>query len=78
MGQLTFADRAIEVFQLIETGDARNRRIEAGLSLEMGARSIGVSTSALFRWESGQRRPRGRNLLAYHKFLSRLAARASA
>ena len=66
------ADNAIEVFRLIDTGDAKTRRTEAGLSLETSARSIGVSSSALFRWESGQRRPRGRNLVAYHKFLARL------
>lgn len=67
------ADQAIEVRNLIESGEAAGLRTRNHLSLETGARTIGVSTTTLFRWERGERWPQGRNLVAYHKFLSRLA-----
>lgn len=67
------ADRAIEVRNLIESGEAAGLRTRHRLSLETGARTIGVSATALYRWERGERWPQGRNLIAYHKFLSKLA-----
>lgn len=74
MERIGLADRAIEVRLLIKSGEARQRRIDAGLSLETSARKVGVSTAALFRWERNERHPQGRNLVAYHKFLTRLAS----
>lgn len=74
MKPLTLADRAIEVCELTSTGKGQRRRIAAGLSLETAGRSIGVSAASVFRWERQERKPQGRNLVAYHKFLTRLGA----
>lgn len=69
----TPADIAAEVRALVESGRARELRIEAGYTLEASGRACGgVHPSAVLRWERG-RPPRGRNLRAYARFLRRLA-----
>lgn len=72
----TPADLAAEVRTLIDTGQARELRIRAEFTLTDAARACGdVHPSAVLRWEQG-RIPRGRNLKAYARFLSRLSREA--
>jgi transcriptional regulator with XRE-family HTH domain len=75
MGGLTLADRAAEVRRWITTGQARELRLAAGLSQALVAQDCEVTASAVHRWEMGGRTPRGRNLVAYHRFLTRLVER---
>lgn len=65
-------DRVLELQEWIQTGRAREIRVELGISQRMAAREIGVHESALLHWEDGTRRPHNRNAVQYHKFLERL------
>lgn len=78
MKRLSVTDRVLEVCEWIETGRARELRERAGLTQKEVAESCEVTQAAVFRWERNERRPRGRNALAYHRVLSRLAARERA
>lgn len=71
------AERAVELRTWIATGQARCLRIAAGLSQAQVAHDCEVSASAVHRWERGNRLPRGRNVLAYHRFLARLVEQAN-
>jgi DNA-binding transcriptional regulator YiaG len=53
------------------TGRAKELRKAAGVSLAEVADALDVSASALTRWESGQRRPRGGAAVLYAKLLER-------
>ncbi len=56
------------------SGEARALRLEAGLSLREVARAVGAGSPAtVFRWESGQRTPRGGPAAAYGQLLDELA-----
>lgn len=72
------ADRVTEVCDWINSGRARELRESAGLTQGEVARDCEVTQVAVLRWERGERRPRGRNALAYHRVLARLAAREAA
>jgi transcriptional regulator with XRE-family HTH domain len=53
------------------SGLARTIREQAGLTLaEMGSLA-GASTAAVYRWEAGQRTPRGVNAARYYRALIR-------
>ena len=54
---------------MVESGEARELRLRARLSLGEVAEAVGVSTSTIFRWENGQRRPHGAPALRYLKLL---------
>jgi transcriptional regulator with XRE-family HTH domain len=59
---------AIQVLQtrrLLASGEARRIRELAGLSLSDVAADIGVTGSAVYRWERGERVPRGRAAADY-------------
>ena len=58
----------------IATGQARHLCVDAGLSQSLIARDCEITASAVHRWEVGDRLPRGRNIVAYHSFLTRPAA----
>lgn len=73
MRRQSTADRVAELCDWIRTG--RAREIRGDLTLQEIARDCDVTAGAVSRWEQGERRPRGRNALAYHAVLSRLAAR---
>ncbi|HZU54822.1 MAG TPA: helix-turn-helix domain-containing protein [Actinocrinis sp.] len=75
MRRLSTADRVLEVTEWIRTGEARERRIRSGLSQSEVAASCDASPTAVLRWERGERRPRGRYAVAYHKVLEQLGAR---
>jgi transcriptional regulator with XRE-family HTH domain len=76
MKRLTTAEKALQICEWTETGQAKEWRVLAGLSLRESADSCEVTSAAILRWERGERRPRGRNVGAYYKLLSRLAADA--
>jgi DNA-binding transcriptional regulator YiaG len=61
-----------EVRRLLSSGEARRTRTASGLSLSEVAGVVGVSTAAISRWETGDRRPTGRAALAYGRLLARL------
>ena len=60
---------------LAASGAARSIRLGARLSLSEVANQIGVSTSTVFRWEQGQRHPRGQAALRYGLLLAKLMGR---
>lgn len=76
MKRLTITERAMQVREWIETGQARQLREAAGLSQALAAQDCEVTQGAIVRWEKGKRMPRGRNVLAYHRFLFRLVEHA--
>lgn len=71
-------DRVAEVCDWIRTGRARELRERSGLTQSAIAGDCGVTNAAVTRWERNERRPSTRNALAYHRVLSRLAAREAA
>ncbi|PKQ22322.1 MAG: hypothetical protein CVT65_13970 [Actinobacteria bacterium HGW-Actinobacteria-5] len=54
------------------TGDGLRRRQAAGLSLREVAAAVGISPTTLWRWEKGQRTPRGRAAIAWACLLDEL------
>jgi hypothetical protein len=75
----TPADLAAQVRALTDTGQARELRERAALTLMDAAKACGgVHPSAVMRWEQGSIAPRGRNLRAYARFLRRLEQREAA
>jgi transcriptional regulator with XRE-family HTH domain len=67
--------RIAKVRALSRTGVARRLRIAADLSLPETAGAVGVSTSTMWRWEEGQRRPTGEKALRYADLLDELLDR---
>lgn len=60
------------VRRLAKSGAARAIRVGQDVSLaEMGS-SLGVGPATIYRWESGQRSPRGELALAYASALDAL------
>src|SRR5690348_9269274 len=55
------------------SGEARTLRLDAQLSLQELASECLVAKSTLFRWEVGERVPRGPAALVYGSVLDRLA-----
>jgi len=69
--------RLAEIRRLAASGEAKAIRERADLSLREVAGAVGVSPSGLFRWENGERTPRGDAAVRYAKFLRQLVRRAS-
>lgn len=65
----------VRVRRLAESGEARRIRIANGLSLAEVADPIGASSSALSRWERGERVPRGAKAVRYLRLLDALVRR---
>jgi transcriptional regulator with XRE-family HTH domain len=57
---------------LVRSGAARSIRVAAGLSLAEVSQAVGVSTVAVYRWERGERIPRGEPALRYGDLLMAL------
>lgn len=70
--------RVTRVRQLARSGAARSIRLAAGLSLGEVGRSLGCSTSTVFRWEAGERVPRGDLAIRYGELLDALMQRGAA
>jgi DNA-binding transcriptional regulator YiaG len=66
--------RLTRVRALATSGTARAIRIAAGLSLPLVAEAIGCGVSTVWRWEQGQRVPRGEPALRYGALLEELVA----
>jgi len=66
-----------EVRELTASGAARALRVGNRLSLSDVASAVGVAVSTVWRWEAGQRTPRGEPALRYGALLRRLAGRRS-
>lgn len=75
--KLASAREALDVVDLIDSGRARELREQSGLSQAEVAAACEVTQVAVLRWERGERRPRGRNVRAYHHLLMELEARQS-
>lgn len=67
-------EKLARVRRLIAEGEARRLREQAGVTLSEVAGASRVDTATVWRWENGQRRPRGDIALRYLKVLDRLAA----
>jgi len=63
------------VRRLAANGSARAIREAAGLSISEVARDLGVTPSAVSRWERGLRRPHGQPATDYLKILEGLSGR---
>ena len=63
-------ERLAEVRQLIASGEAKARRVNAGFSLSEVAGPCHVDTSTVWRWEEGIRIPRGQTALRYGQVLA--------
>lgn len=57
---------------LSRSGAARSIRLAAGLSLPEVAEACGVAACTVYRWERGQRAPRGEPALRYAALLGSL------
>jgi transcriptional regulator with XRE-family HTH domain len=71
----------VEILELVEitrgremakSGEARRIRLAAGLTLEEVGNACGVSAIGIWRWERGERRPRGTPALKYARLLASL------
>jgi DNA-binding transcriptional regulator YiaG len=62
----------VRVRDLAQRGQARRIRLRAGLSLAEVADPVGVTPAAVYRWEVGDRRPRGEAALRYLALLDEL------
>lgn len=62
----------------LRSGQARERRIAAGVSGADMARVLRVTPAAVFYWETGQAVPTVPHALAYGKLLERLERKAAA
>ena len=67
--------RLANVRAATHAGAARSLRLAAGLSLREVAANVGVGVSTVYRWENGERRPRGEAAIRYGELLEVLAER---
>lgn len=74
MARETELARLLEIRRLTESGEARRRRVAAGLSLSEIAQPSDVDVSTVWRWETCKRRPRGPAALRYLSVLALLPA----
>lgn len=58
--------------RLAATGAGRELRTGAHLSLREVAESVGVAPNTLWKWEQGQRSPRGSGAVAWAALLTEL------
>lgn len=65
--------RLAAVRRRVESGEARRLREASGITGPEMAAAVGVGTPTLWRWENGQRRPRGAAALRYGELLEQLA-----
>jgi DNA-binding transcriptional regulator YiaG len=66
--------KLVEARRLAASGDGKTIREAVGLSLYEVADVLGLSVSALFRWERNERTPHGERAVAWVEFLDQLAA----
>lgn len=56
------------------TGHGREVRMGCGLSLREMAEAVGIATSSLWRWEHGERVPRGSSAAQWARLVDELQA----
>lgn len=59
---------------LLATGEAKQIRLSGHVEISAIARDLGVSQTTVWRWENGQRIPRGPVAVRYAQILERLRA----
>ena len=77
MAQAAQILRLARVRAAVHSGEARQLREAAHLSIGEVARACGVDQSTVWRWEQGTRKPRGDQALAYGELIDSLRAAAS-
>lgn len=75
MEMISRTEQLVQLREWITTGQARRLREAAGVSQTVAAVDCEVTPGAILRWETGTRTPQGRNIAAYHRFLTGLAGR---
>jgi len=74
MGQLEADAQLLSATRrLVRTGEAARVRAQALLSQSDVARLVGVKPATVWRWERGQRQPRGETAIRYGRLLRALA-----
>jgi transcriptional regulator with XRE-family HTH domain len=66
----------LTIRRLQDSGQARRIREQAGVSVALLARSIGVQEATVWRWETGRSRPREDAALRWLAALERMAGDA--
>lgn len=64
--------RIAEVRRRLKSGEARELRMAARMTLSEAAKVAGISTASAWRYENGERSPRAAQALAYARLLERL------
>ncbi|WP_414720617.1 helix-turn-helix domain-containing protein [Streptomyces sp.] len=67
--------RLVQLRAAISTGETRELRVAARLSISELAAACGVDQSTLWRWEQGKRLPRGDRALRYADLVDSLRKR---
>lgn len=70
--------RLVQLRAAISTGETREIRVAARLSISEMAAACGVDQSTLWRWEQGKRLPRGEHALTYADVLDSLRNQTTA
>jgi DNA-binding transcriptional regulator YiaG len=70
--------RIARLRSMIQSGEARSIRTVARVSMPEMAEAIGCSVSTLWRWEAGDRQPKGKLALRYAGVLESLQEVAAA
>lgn len=73
MKRLTTIDALLELRSWMDSGRHVELRKGAGIPQRAIADDVGVTKGCVTRWERLQRHPSGRDALAYHRVLRRLA-----
>jgi DNA-binding transcriptional regulator YiaG len=68
----------LTIRRLQDSGQARRIREQAGVSVALLARAIGVQEATVWRWETGRSRPREGAALRWLAALERMAGGADA
>lgn len=77
MAVLTKAQKLALICAWVDDGRAKEWREGADLSFQASGDKCKVTKGAVLRWEQGARRPQGRNIDIYYRFLRQLSAHAA-
>ncbi|WJD99734.1 helix-turn-helix transcriptional regulator [Streptomyces antimycoticus] len=69
--------RLAQVRAALVSGEARQLRVAAHLSVSEVASECGVDQSTIWRWENGVRTPRGKTALIYGEIIQSLRKQAA-
>lgn len=77
MTSIQDATLVVRARELAATGEAKRIRVASNLPIGDLARAIDVNMTTLWRWENGERSPRGDRAVRYARALAKLAKAAS-